>query len=95
MIGVPTLYRMILEHDRLDQYDLSSVEYWFSAGDLLPVEVGKRWEQRFGIKILQGYGATETCGGVSMCPVEVEYPPKSVGRIMATKKNKNRGPGNT
>ena len=88
MIGVPTLYRMILEHDRLDQYDLGSVEYWFSAGDLLPVEVGKRWEQKFGIKILQGYGATETCGGVSMCPVEVEYPPKSVGRIMATKKIK-------
>ncbi len=88
MIGVPTLYRMILEHDRLDQYDLGSVEYWFSAGDLLPVEVGKRWEQKFGKKILQGYGATETCGGVSMCPVGVEYPPKSVGRIMATKKIK-------
>ena len=26
MIGVPTLYRMMLEHDRLDQYDLSSVQ---------------------------------------------------------------------
>ena len=88
MIGVPTLYRMILEHDRLDQYNLSSVEYWFSAGDLLPVEVGNRWEQKFGTKILQGYGATETCGGVSMCPVDIENPPKSVGRILATKKTK-------
>jgi long-chain acyl-CoA synthetase len=85
MIGVPTLYRMILEHDRLDQYDLSSVQYWFSAGDLLPVEVGKRWEQKFGNKILQGYGATETCGGVSMCPVEIDNPPKSVGRIVPSK----------
>jgi long-chain acyl-CoA synthetase len=88
MIGVPTLYRMILEHDRLDQYDLSSVEYWFSAGDLLPVEIGRRWAQKFGRKIRQGYGATETCGGVSMCPVDIETPPKSVGRIMATKKIK-------
>jgi long-chain acyl-CoA synthetase len=88
MIGVPTLYRMILEHDRIDQYDLRSVEYWFSAGDLLPVEVGKRWEQKFGKKILQGYGATETCGGVSMCPVDKDNPPKSVGRIVATKKIK-------
>jgi long-chain acyl-CoA synthetase len=86
MIGVPTLYRMILEHDRIDQYDLSSVEYWFSAGDLLPVEVGKRWEQKFGNKILQGYGATETCGGVSMCPVEIDNPPQSVGRIVPSKK---------
>jgi long-chain acyl-CoA synthetase len=88
MIGVPTLYRMILEHDRLAQYDLSSVEYWFSAGDLLPVEIGRRWAQKFGRKIRQGYGATETCGGVSMCPVDIETPPKSVGRIMATKKIK-------
>ena len=88
MIGVPTLYRMILEHDRLDQYDLSSVDYWFSAGDVLPVEVGKRWEEKFGKKILQGYGATETCGGVSMCPVDIENPPKSVGRVMATKEIK-------
>jgi long-chain acyl-CoA synthetase len=88
MIGVPTLYRMILEHDRIDQYDLSSVQYWFSAGDLLPVEVGKRWEEKFGRKILQGYGATETCGGVSMCPVEIENPPKSVGRIVPSKKIK-------
>ncbi len=86
MIGVPTLYRMILEHDRLDQYDLSSVEYWFSAGDVLPVEVGKRWYEKFGKHIYQGYGTTETCGGVSMCPVGIENPPKSVGRIVETKK---------
>ena len=86
MIGVPTLYRMILEHDRLDQYDLSSVDYWYSAGDVLPVEIGRRWHQRFGKTIFQGYGATETCGGVSMCPVGIDNPPKSVGRIVASKK---------
>ena len=88
MIGVPTLYRMILEHYRLDQYDLSSVEYWFCAGDVLPVEIGKRWQDKFVKTIHQGYGATETCGGVSMCPVDIENPPKSVGRIVPTKKVK-------
>ncbi len=88
MIGVPTLYRMILEHYRLDQYDLSSVEYWFCAGDVLPVEIGKRWQDKFAKTIHQGYGATETCGGVSMCPVDIENPPKSVGRIVPTKKVK-------
>jgi long-chain acyl-CoA synthetase len=88
MIGVPTLYRMILEHDRLDQYDLSSVDYWYSAGDVLPVEVGRRWFETFGRRIYQGYGATETCGGVSMCPVDEENPPKSVGRVVPSKKVK-------
>ncbi|MBC8438586.1 MAG: acyl--CoA ligase [Deltaproteobacteria bacterium] len=86
MIGVPALYRMMLEHDRLDQYDLSSVDYWYSAGDVLPVEVGRRWQEKFGKSIYQGYGATETCGGVVMCPVDIENPPKSVGRLVPSKK---------
>jgi long-chain acyl-CoA synthetase len=86
MIGVPTLYRMILEHSRLGQYDLGSVEYWYSAGDVLPVEVGKRWQEKFGKTIYQGYGATETCGGVSMCPTDAQNPPKSVGRIVPSKR---------
>ena len=88
MIGVPAMYRMILEHVRLEQYDLSSLEYCFSGGDVLPVEIGKRWKEKFGRPIYQGYGATETCGGVSMCPVDVENPPKSVGRIVDSKKVK-------
>ncbi len=86
MIGVPTLYRMMLEHDRLDQYDLGSVDYWYSAGDVLPVDVGKRWKDKFGKTIFQGYGATETCGGVAMCPTDIDNPPKSIGRIVASKK---------
>ena len=88
MIGVPAMYRMILEHVRLHQYDLSSLEYCFSGGDVLPVEIGKRWKEKFGRPIYQGYGATETCGGVSMCPVDLENPPKSVGRIVDSKKVK-------
>ena len=85
MVGVPALYRMMLEHDRLDQYNLGSVDYWFSAGDVLPVEVGKRWRARFGKPIYQGYGATETCGGVTMCPTDRENPAQSVGRVMGSK----------
>ncbi len=88
MIGVPAMYRMILEHDRLHQYDLSSLEFCFSGGDVLPVEIGKRWREKFGRPIYQGYGATETCGGVSMCPVDADNPPKSVGRIVKSKKVK-------
>ncbi len=94
MIGVPALYRMMLEHDRLDQYDLGSLKYCFSGGDVLPVEVGNRWQEKFGIPIYQGYGATETCGGVAMCPVDQENPPKSVGRIVNSKKVKIVNPAN-
>jgi long-chain acyl-CoA synthetase len=88
MIGVPAVYRMILEHKRLDQYDLGSVECWMSAGDVMPVEVEKRFRERLGRSIYQAYGTTETGGGISMCPVGIESPPKSVGKIFPGKKVK-------
>ena len=86
--GVPALFRMILEHDRLDFYNLSSLVYCFSGGDVLPTDLGRRWLEKFGHPIRQGYGATETCGGVAMCPVDRDNPSKSVGRVVASKKAK-------
>lgn len=83
LLGTPTLYRMLLEHDRIDQYDLSSLRYCFSAGDVLPVETAHRWMQRTGQPLLQGYGATETCGGVAMCPAGEEIPDGTVGKVCA------------
>ena len=86
LIGVPTLYRMILEHDRLDMYNLESLTYCFNGGDVLPVEVNQRWRKKFGRPIYQGYGATETCGGVSMSPTDIDNPVKSIGRVVPSKK---------
>jgi long-chain acyl-CoA synthetase len=84
-IGVPSLYRMILEHDRVDLYDLGSLRYCFCGGDVLPLEVEKRWEKKFGIPIFQGYGATETCGGIAMSPTDAANPSRSMGRVLASK----------
>jgi long-chain acyl-CoA synthetase len=81
LFGVPALFRMALEHDRVDQYDLSSLAYCFSGGDVLPGEVARRWERKFGKPIYQGYGATETCGGVSLTPAGRPFPQGTVGRI--------------
>jgi long-chain acyl-CoA synthetase len=86
--GVPALFRMILEHDRLDFYNLSSLVYCFSGGDVLPLEIARRWKEKFGIEIYQGYGTTETCGGVTLCPVQEEIPVGTVGRLLRSKKVK-------
>jgi long-chain acyl-CoA synthetase len=80
--AVPAMYRMILEHDRIDQYDLSSLQYCFSGGDVLPVEVARRWEQKFRKPIYNGYGATETCGGVALTPVGEPVPEGTAGKIV-------------
>jgi long-chain acyl-CoA synthetase len=86
LIGVPTLYRMMLEHDRIDLYDLSSLKYCFNGGDVLPVEINQRWRQKYDKPIYQGYGATETCGGVSMCPTDQPNPLRSIGKVVPSKK---------
>ncbi len=85
LIGVPALYRMILEHDRLDLYDLGSLQYCFNGGDVLPLEIEKRWQDKFQKPIFQGYGATETCGGVTMVPTDRPTPPRSMGRVLDSK----------
>jgi long-chain acyl-CoA synthetase len=79
--GVPALYRMILEHDRIDYYNLDSLKYCFSGGDVLPMEVADRWLKKFGKPIYQGYGTTETCGRVSLTAMGEVAPAGSAGRI--------------
>lgn len=78
LLGVPALYRMILENDRLDRYDLSSLQYCYCGGDVLPVEVFNRWEGRFSIPIYQVYGSTEA-GHVTYSRIDRKPKPGSIG----------------
>ena len=77
-LGAPTLYRMILENDRLNLYDLSSLKYCWSGGDVLPLEVFNRWKKKFGVPIYQVFGSTEV-GFVAMSPLGEEPIPGSLG----------------
>ena len=56
---VPTLYNAILNHPDLDGADLSSVRRCISAAEPLPPETMRRWQERFGLTILDGIGSTE------------------------------------
>ena len=80
--GVPALYRMVLEHKRSEYYDISSLKYCFCAGDVLPAEIEKRWKKRYQVNISQGYGATETCGGVALTAANETPPEGSGGRLL-------------
>ena len=78
LLGVPALYRMMLENDRLDQYDLSSLEYCYCGGDMLPLEVFKRWREHTGFPIYQVYGSTEA-GHVTYSRIEKEPKSSTIG----------------
>jgi long-chain acyl-CoA synthetase len=77
-LGVPALYRMILENDRLEKYDLSSLRYCYCGGDVLPIQVFNRWQERFGIPIYQVYGSTEA-GHVTYSRIDENPKPTTLG----------------
>ena len=84
-LGVPALYRMILENDRLDSYDLSSLRYCYCGGDVLPAEVFNRWKERFGVPIYQVYGSTEA-GHVAYSRIEKDPKPNTIGLPLRSRK---------
>jgi len=57
--GVPTLYGQMLHALEAGPRDLSSVRKAASAGEALPAPIFKRWQERTGIRILDGIGSTE------------------------------------
>ena len=58
--GVPTLYGAILANSSYDRASASPVlRRCVSAGEALPEEIARRWEERFGVPILDGLGSTE------------------------------------
>ena len=87
MLGVPALYRMILENDRLDQYNLASLKYCYCGGDALPIEVSKRWKELFGLNIYQVYGSTEA-GHVTYSRLNTEPTLMSIGLPLKTRQCK-------
>ena len=84
LLGVPTLYRMMLENDRLDRYDLGSLRYCYCGGDVLPLEVFKRWREKFGVAIYQVYGSTEA-GHITYSRLDREPDPQSIGRPLPSR----------
>jgi long-chain acyl-CoA synthetase len=78
LLGVPALYRMILENDRIERYNLRSLKYCFCGGDVLPEEVKLRWRERCGVPIYQVYGSTEV-GHVAYSRIGQEPSPRAIG----------------
>jgi fatty-acyl-CoA synthase len=59
--GVPTVYAALLQQP-VDGWDLSSLEYGLCGAAPMPLELMRGFQERTGLKILEGYGLTEgTC----------------------------------
>jgi len=57
--GVPTLYAAQLQAMETEKPNFSSVRIFVSAGEALPGDILRRWQERTGVVILDGIGSTE------------------------------------
>jgi acetyl-CoA synthetase len=58
-IGVPTVYRQILQKTKLAKADVPSLRHCMSAGEHLSDEVFTKWRERFGLEIYEAVGMSE------------------------------------
>ncbi len=72
--GVPAQMALILQNPNLGHYDLSSVRVWWCTGAPLAYQLGKEFEERTGVKVLNDYGGVDfggtACGGIDD-PIDV------------------------
>lgn len=65
-VGVPTMLIAMLEADAAHPRDLSSVDMVFSGGAMVPPELVRQIQDRFGCDFLIVYGQTETSPVLTM-----------------------------
>src|SRR4051794_17103717 len=82
-IGVPTMYWALLQHARRSGVDLSSMtaslRVCVSGGAPMPLEVLREFEVAFKVRILEGYGLSETAPVLSFNQVHRPSKPGTVG----------------
>ena len=81
--GVPTMYWALLHYPRSDQYDLQKIartlRLAISGGAAMPVEVMLAFNEKFNVKIIEGYGLSETSPIAVFNRLEREAKPGSIG----------------
>lgn len=58
-IGVPTIYRQVLQKTMARQADMPSIRHYMSAGEHLSDEVLTQWRERMGLDIYEAVGMSE------------------------------------
>jgi len=81
-LGVPSMYKVLLDTHLDRPVDLSAVRYLLSCTAPLNVKIIRQFHDRFGAWICQHYGSSETGAAANHVRGEVAGRPGSVGRAM-------------
>ena len=83
-VGVPTMYWTLLKHVREQKVDVSAIAATLrlsvSGGAPMPVELMRDFEETFGVRIIEGYGLSETSPVASFNHLDRPSKPGTVGQ---------------
>ncbi|KAA0216015.1 MAG: long-chain fatty acid--CoA ligase [Leptolyngbya sp. PLA3] len=77
-VAIPSMYNALLQVKNAEPADFASIRFAVSGGEPLPTDVARRFHDRFGVTIAEGYGLTETAPVTNWCRPQ-DYRPHSVG----------------
>ncbi|NLF35938.1 MAG: AMP-binding protein [Clostridiaceae bacterium] len=74
----PTMFRFFIK-EGLEKFDLSSLKHATTAGEALNPDVFEKWYEATGLKLMEGFGQTETT--LTVCNlVNMQPKPGSIGK---------------
>jgi benzoate-CoA ligase family protein len=59
LVNVPTLMSAMVAHPDAGKQDLSCLRLCTSAGEALPAELHRKWDNMFGVEVVEGIGSSE------------------------------------
>jgi fatty-acyl-CoA synthase len=88
--AVPTIWNEILRYSEQNEVDFSSLRFVVCGGSAVPRALIEKFDERFGVKIYQGWGMTETSPLAALARPPKGTPPEEeiewrakTGRIVA------------
>ncbi len=81
LVAIPSMYGALRLVKDASPKDLASLRFTVSGGEPLSTAVADGFYERFGIRISEGYGLTETSPVTNWC-LPLEWRPRSVGRAV-------------
>ena len=60
LVCVSTQFKMMLDVDGFDRYDLSSLKVMFTGGEMIPYRAARSFEEKTGAAVLNFYGSNES-----------------------------------